>query len=195
MPGERSGRATTTKVDCAAKFGFPTAKGQYPFLHRGSPAYRLYVRDLYRRVYQQDAGDERFVPWHFARGLLEEEAGNSVNWARVVHCRMAKHRKGRPISQCLLANFRNLSKPFPFQFPKVPRGTPVATLGNNVPSMTNLEAAPTITTAPLVNSEAATAIKAEQTMVKDFGSATVSKLHPEFRTYDRFVNPRIQCWD
>jgi hypothetical protein len=64
-----------TKADCIAAFGSPTAQGRYPFLRRGSSAYNLYVRDLYRRVYHRDGEDETTIPWHFARGCWKKRQG------------------------------------------------------------------------------------------------------------------------
>jgi hypothetical protein len=64
-----------TKPDCVAAFGSPTAQGRYPFLRRGSSAYNLYVRDLYRRVYHRDGEDETTIPWHFARGCWKKRQG------------------------------------------------------------------------------------------------------------------------
>ena len=130
VSGEANGGATTTKADCFAEFGPPTAQGRYSFLHRGCTEYAMYIRDLYRRVYQRDGNEETTIPWHFARGLLEEERGMSVNWARIAYRRISKYKKGKAFVECLLPAFQNLSEPFPFQFPKVGRGGATAMVSN-----------------------------------------------------------------
>ena len=105
VPGEANGGATATKADCIVEFGPPTAQGRYAFLHCGSTEYAQYIWDLYRRVYQRNGDGETTIPWHFARGLLEEERGMLVNWARVAYKRMLKYRKGKAFKQCLLPAF------------------------------------------------------------------------------------------
>jgi hypothetical protein len=62
VPGEANGGVTTTKADCIAEFGPPTAQGRYPFVHRGSSEYILYNRDLYRHVYQWDSEGVTTIP-------------------------------------------------------------------------------------------------------------------------------------
>jgi hypothetical protein len=113
-------------------------------------------------------------------GLLEEEAGNSMNWAKVAYRRMVCHRKGRPLSQCLLATFRNHSEPYHFQFPKVPRGMPAAIAGNSVPSRMTSEALTGVTAAPTSNSLPGPAMAVQKTTVKELRSSTVCNLNPQF---------------
>jgi hypothetical protein len=90
IPSMRHGGCIVTKRDYVAAFGAQTPSGHYPYLHHGSEAYTLYVQDLYTRIHMQDGENVVDLPWHFARGLLEEECGNPVNWMQMAYNRMLK---------------------------------------------------------------------------------------------------------
>jgi hypothetical protein len=60
----------------------------------------------------QDGEGVADIPWHFARGLLEEERGNPVNWMAMAYNRMLKG--------CANRSFVHYVQPLPFRFPRVP---------------------------------------------------------------------------
>jgi hypothetical protein len=56
VPGMwQGGGCSATKADCEAAFRTQSRSGRYPYLHRGSSAYTLYVQELYKRIHMEDA--------------------------------------------------------------------------------------------------------------------------------------------
>lgn len=122
VPGFPGGNVKSSKADCVAAFGAPVSGGRYRFRGRGSTAYELYTLELLERTHQQTVDHVTSLPCHFARGLLDEESGERVNWTLFAVRRQELHRRWKSTSSYLLPKYKDLEKPIPFVHPRCPLG-------------------------------------------------------------------------
>ena len=112
----------SNKADCVAAFGPAVSDGRYRFRGRGSTEYELYTLELLERTQQENVDHVTSLPCRFARGLLDEESGERVNWTSFALRRQQLHRRWKSTSEYLLPKYKGLERPFPFLHPRVPLG-------------------------------------------------------------------------
>ena len=71
--------------EAVAEFMGPKVMHGFVFDDHGSPEYARYVTELFTRVLQLNWPCSSVVPFHFARGLVAEAAGEDVNWAEFAY--------------------------------------------------------------------------------------------------------------
>jgi hypothetical protein len=120
--GQPKGGVKATKADCVAAFGQATVGGQYMFCSQGSIEYESYISELLERTLQKDVQKVCSLPYQFARGLLDEENGELVNWTLFAIRRQSRYARSKSISDHLLPKYRGLKVPCPFRHPRVPLG-------------------------------------------------------------------------
>jgi hypothetical protein len=119
IPGLPRGGVKALKANCVAAFGPAQAGGRYSFRGRGSVEYELYTLELLERTHQEDVENVSTLPYHFARGLLDEENGELVNWSFFVHRRRSRRRRTNFDSGIVLPKYKDLKCPCPFRHPRV----------------------------------------------------------------------------
>lgn len=137
VPGLPGGGVKASKADCIAAFGPPTSAGRYFFRGRGSVQYEAYTLELLEQTQQEIVHSVTSLPYHFARGLLDEENGEVVNWALFALRRQHLHCRRKPVHDYLLPKYRGyVEVPIPFQHPKVSVGErlPRSEANNNPPA-------------------------------------------------------------
>lgn len=100
-----------SRVALAQFWGGKQGSG-YTFIDHGNPEYGLYVRELHLRVLQLPWPLSGVIPHHFARGLLAEAMGISVNWAEFAYKQTHPH-QSHSVYPRVLPVFENLSEPLP----------------------------------------------------------------------------------
>ena len=95
-----------------AHFWRPKRGPGYTFDNHDSPRYEVYVRELFTRVLQVKWPLSGVLPFHFARGLLAEAMGMSVNWAEFAY--KSTHLHQSPCGSFrILPEFEELVAPLP----------------------------------------------------------------------------------
>ena len=139
VPGVPGRGVKSSKGDCVAAFGAATSAGRYKFRGRGSPQYESYTLELLERTQQEDVENVTSLPYHFARGLLDEENGDPVNWTLFALRRQRAHARRKSTSEYLLPKYRGADLPIPFVHPRVPVGRRIApTEAKNTPPVSTL---------------------------------------------------------
>ncbi|KAG0573895.1 hypothetical protein KC19_VG219400 [Ceratodon purpureus] len=111
LPSKAS-RHLYPKSECPERLGTPNCVGACAWHHRGGVHYVQYVKELYERVHQKKLHPSDMLPWHFARGLLAEEDGLLVDWAKYTD----GNRRGgkRNAKKKILKKYGNLRRHVPF---------------------------------------------------------------------------------
>ena len=108
-----------SRVALAQFWGGKQGSG-YTFIDHGNPEYGLYVRELHLRVLQLPWPLSGVIPHHFARGLLAEAMGISVNWAEFAYKQTHPH-QSRTGAFRLYPDFENIRHPLPPLLKVLPR--------------------------------------------------------------------------
>ncbi|KAG0595075.1 hypothetical protein M758_UG137100 [Ceratodon purpureus] len=121
LPGEgfvpfSGSRHLYGKLECQGRLGPSNQAGAFPWKESGGPEYTAYVSELYERVYQKPLSKCVALPWHFARGILAEEDGLTVDWAQYAISLRRGRRQNRATN--VMKKYRNLREPLPFSNPK-----------------------------------------------------------------------------
>jgi hypothetical protein len=122
VPGLPAGGVKTSKADCVPAFGPATPAGRYRFHGRGSVEYLSYTLELLERTHQENVHNVSCLPYHFARGLLDEENGELINWTLFALRRQGRHGRRKRPSEDILPKYKGLKLPIPFVHPRVPVG-------------------------------------------------------------------------
>ncbi|KAG0574729.1 hypothetical protein KC19_VG286000 [Ceratodon purpureus] len=113
IPSDPNAKEVSPSADVVAMWDPKTGAG-YSFKDRNGEEYYGYVCELFLRVHQRPMQDGT-LPLHFARGLLEEEKGNSVNWTKFAMRRCFPGQKRRPFQPW--PKYENVRGPLPSVHP------------------------------------------------------------------------------
>jgi hypothetical protein len=98
--------------------------------------YESYTIELLERTQKEDAQSILSLPYQFARGLLDEENGEPMNWTLFAVRRERRHSCKKQASEYVLPKFKGLKLPLPFRHPRVPLSEKMPTTEvNTTPSV------------------------------------------------------------